>query len=115
MAPLRASLAIFDEAGGMEALRAKSIKLTGYLQFLLDQIGSGQFTVITSRQPNERGCQLSILVHEHPKELFAKLGDRGREMRFPRTERHSGRPDAPLQYLPRGLAIRPHSGRASMT
>ena len=49
MAPLRASLAIFDEAGGMEVLRAKSIKLTGYLQFLLDQIGSGQFTVITSR------------------------------------------------------------------
>ncbi len=73
MAPLRSSLAIFDDAGGMEALRAKSIKLTGYLQFLLDQIGSGQFTVITSRQPNERGCQLSILVHEHPKELFAKL------------------------------------------
>src|SRR6266446_9210790 len=73
MAPLRASLSIFDEAGGMEALRAKSIKLTGYLQFLLEQSGSKKFTVITPREPEERGCQLSILAHEHPKKLFEKL------------------------------------------
>ncbi|HSH37854.1 MAG TPA: kynureninase [Chthoniobacterales bacterium] len=73
MAPLRSSFAIFDEAGGMEALRTKSLKLTGYLQFLLDQIGSRAFTVITPRDPKARGSQLSILVHEHPKELFAKL------------------------------------------
>ncbi|MDP9292216.1 MAG: kynureninase, partial [Verrucomicrobiota bacterium] len=73
MAPLRASLSIFDEAGGMEALRAKAIKLTGYLQFLLDRAGSDRFTVITPRETNERGCQLSILVQEHPKELFGKL------------------------------------------
>lgn len=73
MAPLRSSFAIFDEAGGMEALRAKSLQLTGYLEFLLDQIGSGAFTVITPRDPTARGCQLSILAHEHPKELFAKL------------------------------------------
>ena len=73
MAPLRASLAIFDEAGGMTHLREKSERLTGYLQFLLDQAGSNLFTVITPRQPNERGCQLSILVQEHPKELFRKL------------------------------------------
>ncbi len=73
LAPVRSSLAIFDEAGGMQPLRDKSIKLTGYLHYLLDQIGSDRFTVITPQPPNERGCQLSILVHQHPKELFAAL------------------------------------------
>ncbi len=73
MAPLRTSFAIFDEAGGMEALRAKSLRLTGYLQFLLNEIGSQRFTIITPPAPNEHGAQLSILVHEHPKELFEKL------------------------------------------
>jgi kynureninase len=74
MAPLRASLAIFDEAGGMEALRAKSIKLTGYLQFLLESNrGDKRFTIITPGEMDARGCQLSILVHEHPRELFRKL------------------------------------------
>ena len=73
MAPLRSSLAIFDEAGGMTPLREKSIRLTGYLEFLLEQIGSDRFTVITPHDTRGRGCQLSILVHEHPKELFDKL------------------------------------------
>jgi kynureninase len=73
MAPLRASLAIFDEAGGMERLRAKSIKLTGYLEFLLMETGSKKFSIITPRDPNARGCQLSILAHEHPKGLFNEL------------------------------------------
>jgi kynureninase len=73
MAPLRASLAIFEEAG-MEALREKSIKMTSYLQFLLEDGGSGKlFNVITPREANERGCQLSIQAQEHPKELFGKL------------------------------------------
>jgi len=76
MAPLRASLAIFEEAG-MGALRQKSIELTNYLQFLLESEPDGrskkQYTIITPRQADQRGCQLSILVREHPKELFAKL------------------------------------------
>src|ERR1700751_2799419 len=66
MAPLRASLAIFDDGGGMEPLRAKSIRLTGYLEFLMQQNVSDRYSVITPRDTDARGCQLSILVHEHP-------------------------------------------------
>jgi kynureninase len=73
MAPLRASLAIFDQAGGIDPLRAKSTKLTGYLEFLLTEIGSKKISVITPRDPNDRGCQLSILAHQHPKELHEEL------------------------------------------
>src|SRR6266481_990069 len=73
MAPLRASLAIFDQAGGMERLRAKSVRLTSYLEFLLNQNASKRFTIITPKSRNERGCQLSILAHEHPKELHNEL------------------------------------------
>jgi kynureninase len=73
MAPLRTSFAIFDEAGGMEALRAKSLCLTGYLQFLLGEIGSERCSVITPPAPDDHGAQLSILVHQHPRELFQKL------------------------------------------
>jgi kynureninase len=73
MAPLRASLAMFDEAGGMEPLRAKSFKLTGYFEFLIDQIGSKRFSLITPADPNARGAQLSIQAHEHPKQLHEEL------------------------------------------
>ena len=73
MAPLLASLAIFGEAVGMQPLREKSKKLTGYLEFLLERAGTNRFTVITPRDPEARGCQLSILAHENPKELHQKL------------------------------------------
>ena len=82
MAPLRTSFAIFDEAGGMPALRAKSIRLTGYLEFLLDRAPSQLFTVITPRDPAGRGAQLSILVREHPKELFRNLETAGVKIDF---------------------------------
>src|SRR5215216_2276146 len=73
MAPLRASLSVFQEAGGMEPLRAKSMKLTGYLEFLIEQIGSKKFSLITPADPNSRGAQLSIQAHEHPKQLHEEL------------------------------------------
>jgi kynureninase len=74
MVPLRASLALFD-AAGMPALRAKSERLTGYLQYLLDCLPAGRFETITPRDPAQRGCQLSILVHDRPTELMRKLGE----------------------------------------
>jgi kynureninase len=82
MAPLRASLAIFDEAGGMEPLREKSIRLTTYLQFLLEsetgERSKKRYSIITPRNTYERGSQLSIQVRrEHPKELFNKLESSG--------------------------------------
>jgi kynureninase len=73
MAPLLASVAIFDDAGGMQALREKSKKLTGYLEFLLEGAGSNRFTVITPHDRDARGCQLSILAHQNPKELHKEL------------------------------------------
>jgi kynureninase len=74
MVPLRASLALFD-AAGMPALRAKSERLTGYLQYLLDCLPAGRFETITPRDAAQRGCQLSILVHDRPTELMRKLGE----------------------------------------
>ena len=82
MAPLRASLSVFDEAGGIERLRTKSVALTGYLDFLLEQAGAKRFTVITPKEPNERGCQLSILVHDKPREVFNSLEAAGAKCDF---------------------------------
>ncbi|MHC4220522.1 MAG: kynureninase [Planctomycetota bacterium] len=65
MAPLRASLDIFDEAG-MEALRRKSVLLTGYLRYLLERAPSERFEIITPAEPDAQGCQLSVLVHDQP-------------------------------------------------
>jgi kynureninase len=73
MAPLVASLSIFEGAGGMEPLRAKSVRLTGYLEFLIGQTGSKKFSIITPADPNARGAQLSIQAHEHPKQVHEEL------------------------------------------
>lgn len=76
MAALRASLEVFDEAG-MGALREKSVRLTGYLESLIDEIGDERIEVITPRDPDQRGCQLSIRVKNADKSLHQRLTRRG--------------------------------------
>lgn len=61
LAPVLASLEIFSEAG-MDKLRAKSERLTGYLEQLLDARLKGRIEVITPRAAAERGAQLSLRV-----------------------------------------------------
>lgn len=76
MAALLASMRIFDEVG-MARLREKSVRLTGYLEYLLDDIGEGAFSIITPRDPEARGCQLSIRAHHDPRGLRDLLQKRG--------------------------------------
>ena len=68
------SLQIFDEAG-IERLRVKSIKLTGFLDYLLNELPGDHFQIITPKNPAERGCQLSLLFNKDGKEVFEKLAE----------------------------------------
>lgn len=76
MAAILASLKMFDEVG-MDALREKSLKLTGYLENLLDQLPTDRIKVITPRDTAQRGCQLSIQVRDADKSLFDRVTEAG--------------------------------------
>ena len=76
MAAIKASLDIFDEVG-MERLTKKSKKLTGYLEYLINQLQHKSIKIITPSNPEERGCQLSIQVKNADKSLHEKLTEAG--------------------------------------
>jgi kynureninase len=81
LAVLRASMAIFHEAG-MERLRAKSVLLTGYLEFLLNQLlltqdVSKKFSIITPVERERRGAQISIRMHKNGRALCERLAHEG--------------------------------------
>jgi len=76
LAPVRASLDLFDEAG-MAALRAKSEQLTGYLMYLIDGLSAEGFEIITPREPRRHGCQASIVVKDRARERFDALHAEG--------------------------------------
>jgi kynureninase len=59
-APLIASLDIFV-AAGIERVRAKSLEITAYLEFLIDRLGPA-VQMITPRDPAARGAQLSFRI-----------------------------------------------------
>jgi kynureninase len=60
MGPVRTSLEIFDKIG-MTVLRERSLRLTGYLEGLLDERVPA-LPIVTPREPERRGCQLSLRV-----------------------------------------------------
>jgi kynureninase len=63
MAPVLVSLEMFDEVG-IAALRAKSRRLTGYLEAQLGAVSDGRsFGLITPRDPERRGAQLSVRIN----------------------------------------------------
>jgi kynureninase len=81
LAVLRASMDIFHEAG-IERLRAKSVSLTGYLEFLLNEISlnqrsSSSFSIVTPQEKERRGAQLSIQIPKNGRALCERLTQEG--------------------------------------
>ncbi|WP_338876507.1 kynureninase [Spirosoma sp. SC4-14] len=70
----RAAIAITAEAG-IVALRQKSEHLTGFLEYILTPFDKIQ--ILTPDDPNQRGCQLSLLVRKNGKALFNYLTQQG--------------------------------------
>jgi kynureninase len=74
----KASLDLFAEAG-MPALREKSLRLTAYLEFIIDDLNKQghHYHIITPRDPAQRGCQLSLATGARGRELFDYLTSHG--------------------------------------
>jgi kynureninase len=67
LAPLSASLDLFDEAG-LARLRRKSEKLTAYLAWLLAEELGERVRILTPSDPDRRGCQLALQIVPAPRD-----------------------------------------------
>jgi kynureninase len=80
MSAHRASLDVFAEAG-TDKLFEKGLLLSGYLMFVLDRINAGlaepSIEIITPRNDNERGCQVSMRIVRNGKAVFEALLNAG--------------------------------------
>jgi kynureninase len=74
LAALRASMSLFDRAG-MAPLRAKSERLTGYLEYLIHDLALSGVRLITPDDPAQRGAQLSLQIKHHGRALHQHLAD----------------------------------------
>ncbi len=84
----KASLKIFEQAGGIAVLRQKSVQLTAFLEFVLKK-SNQNFDIITpsvfrdnldvfdAQNADFRGAQLSILTDKNGKKLFDYLAANG--------------------------------------
>lgn len=75
-AVLRASLNLFIEAGGVKALRTKSLALTSYLELLLTTKAPG-IHIVTPAERHYRGCQLSLRLPVNIKKVYETLQNEG--------------------------------------
>jgi len=77
MSLYHASLQIFEDAGDFNELRNKSIHLTQYLEFVINEVNKDidfkQFKIITPSDVASRGAQLSIIANQKGKEFFDGL------------------------------------------
>lgn len=69
-----AALEIFEKVG-MNKLREKSIKLTGYMEYLLKELHAEKevLEIITPEDIEQRGCQLSLLANMNGRAIFDQL------------------------------------------
>jgi len=66
LAAIRGSLDTIKKAGGITVLRDKSVKLTGYLRFLIENNMAGQIEILTPSDTRYSGSQLSLAVRLNP-------------------------------------------------
>ncbi len=79
MAAHKAALELFD-AAGIKNLRKKSLELTGYLRFLIEEINKkfkDPIHILTPKSDAAHGAQLSLLMHSRGREIFDKLTEQG--------------------------------------
>lgn len=76
MVGLKTSLEIFNETS-ISAIREKSIHLTGYLEYLLQQIDGLKFEILTPKNCAERGAQLSLFFGNQGKAIHQQLTNAG--------------------------------------